>query len=192
MSAEIQALPDGSEALVVTDGDHIEVFPLSAIASHSELLGEPDPAKTVLLMRGAAKTKDHAGMWKPLYENLHESLGELVEAGVPPEFMPDLMEESTGSPLPKKATRKGLRDSQKAVRDTFGKGSSQNVQQTAAFNALLVGKRGSIKAARAKFLGDVAPRRREEKPDMTPPILKEKPAVGRPTAKSREGMYGQG
>ena len=192
MAAEIQTLSNGEEALIVVTGENIEVFPLSAIASHSELLGEPDPAKTVLLMRGAAKTKNHGGLWKGLYKGLHSSLEELVAAGVPPEFMPDLMEEATGSPLPKKGTRKGLRDGQKAMRDRIAKGASQNVQQTAAFNALLHGKMDKIKEARAGFLGDIAPRRREEDPPQveTPPLQREKPAVGRPTA-TREGMYGQ-
>ncbi len=194
MSAEIQTLPDGTEALVITTGTNIEVHPLDVIASYSELLGEPDPAKTVLLIRGAMKTKDQTGMWEPLYEDLQSSLGELVDAGVPPEFMPDLMEESTGSPVPGKATRKGLRDKQKALRATIGKRSSQNIQQTAEFNTLLTGKMDRLKGARAEFLGTVAPRRREEDPPETETPLMDvdgKPAVGRPTAELEEGVNGQ-
>ena len=185
MAAEIQTLPDGREALVITTGTNIELFPLDVIASYSELLGEPDPAKTVLLIRGAMQTKDHTDLWKPLYEDLQASLGELVEAGVPPEFMPDLMEEATGAPLPKKATRKPLRDHQVAARSRVGKGASQNLQNTAEFNALLVGKMDALKGARGKFLGDVAPPRREKEPDMVPPLHRapERPAVGRPSAK---------
>lgn len=193
MSAEIQTLLGGTEALVVTTGDNTEVFALDVIASYSELLGEPDPAKTVLLIRGAMQTKDQTGMWGPLYEDLHESLTELVAAGVPPEFMPDLMEEATGSPLPRKGTRKPLRDRQKAARDKVGKGSSQNIQRTAEFNALLHGKMDRLKGERAKFLGAVAPRRREDAaPERETPLQKaaEDPADGRPTAESR-GHHGQ-
>lgn len=193
MSAEIQTLSDGTEALVVTTGTDIEMFRLDVIATYSELLGEPDPTKTVLLIRGAVKTKDHTGLWQPLYEHLQLSLGELVEAGVPPEFMPDLMEDATGSPVPGPSIRKALRDQQKAVRTTVGKGSSQNIQQAAEFHALLAGKTASLKGARAKFLGDVAPRRREDAPETETPLQKASgnPAVGRPPAELEEGKYGQ-
>lgn len=184
MAAQIQTLPDGTEALVVTTGDNTEIFALEVIASYSELLGEPDPAKTVLLIRGAMQTADQTGLWQPLYEDLYESLAELVDAGVPPEFMPDLMEEATGSPLPRKGTRKLLRDRQAAARDRVGKGSSQNIQHTAEFYALLAGKMDRLKGARAGFLGAVAPRHREDDPPETETPLSrvdENQFVGRPT-----------
>lgn len=184
MSAEMRTLPDGTEALVVVTGNNTELFRLDVIASYSELLGEPDPAKTVLLIRGAMQTEDQTGLWGPLYEDLHASLGELVDAGVPPEFMPDLMEEATGSPLPRVTTRRPLRDRQQAARSKVAAGSSQNPQQAAEFKALLTGKMDNLKAARAEFLGGVAPRYREPEKDITPPILKApaRSAVGRPTA----------
>ena len=191
MAAEIQTLPDGTEALIVTEGNGIEIFPLDVIGSYSELLGEPDPSKTVLLIRGALKTTDHTGLWGPLYEDLMGSLRELVDAGVPDEFMPDLMEEATGSPLPKQATRKGLRDKQAAAKDKLGRGSSQNVQQSAQFNALLHGKRDRIKSGRAKFLGEIAPPRREAAPPdpETPLARKDRQMVDRLRTRE-EGMNG--
>jgi hypothetical protein len=158
MSAEIQTLPDGTEALVITTGTNIEVIGLDVLGSYSELLGEPDPAKTVLLIRGAMKIKDQTGMWEPLYENLHAGLGELVNAGVPPEFMPDLMEEATGSPVPGKAA--GMRAAQKAVRDRVKSGS----QNTSEFAALLRTRRDRLKGARSAFLESIAPRRAEPAP----------------------------
>jgi hypothetical protein len=165
MAAEIQTLPDGTEALVITSGPNIEIHALNVIASYSELLGEPDPAKTVLLIREAMKIKDQRGMWGPVYKALHDGLGELVNAGVPPEFMPDLLEAQTGSPVPGPGKAATMRAAQKAVRDRVSGGG----QNTAEFAALLRGRQHKVKEARAAFLGKIAPRRKEPAPVVAAP-----------------------
>jgi hypothetical protein len=170
MSAQIQTLPDGSEALVITTGTAIEVIGLDVIASYSELLGEPDSVKTVALIRGAMKIKDQTGMWQPLYSGLSEGLRELVDAGVPPEFMPDMLEEATGSPVPGPGGAGRMRAAQAAARDRLGaQGGQVSGQETAQLRALLVGQRDRIKSGRAAFLKEVAPPRRE--PTKTAPPL---------------------
>lgn len=182
MPSEIVTLPDGQEALVNTTGDPkdgIEVILLSVLASYSELLGEPDPAKTVLLIRGCMNTKDQKDMWGPLYTNLTQAVVDMMDSGVPPEFMPDVLEEA--APVPAKARRTGLKAAQSAVREKVGKNYSQNVQQTASFNALLVRNKDKIKAHRAAFLKGVAPEGRGPRQAKAMAKSPFETRVGRPT-----------
>jgi hypothetical protein len=162
MSALIQTLPDGTEALVVTTGTVTEVMGLDAIAAYSELLGEPDPVKTVALIRGAMKIKDQTGMWGPLYDTLRDGLGELVNAGVPPEFMPDVLDVSVGSPVPGPENAGRLRAAQASVRSTLGTGGGQDA---AELRPLFSGRTDLFKGRRAAFLSSIAPRRREPAPE---------------------------
>jgi hypothetical protein len=154
MSAELQTLADGSEALIVTTGTKIEVFALDVIASYSELLGEPDPGKTVILIRGAMKTTDHTGLWQTLYEHLSEGLGELAEAGVPHDRMPDVLEEATRAGGRRVKARR-LRAARQAARARLASGGGN--QSVAEFNALLADRAGKLKEARVEFLKAVTP-----------------------------------
>jgi len=160
VASEIQTLLDGTEALVTTNGTDIEVLALDVIASYSELLGEPDPVQTVALIRKAMATKDHSGLWGPLYEHLAAGLGELVDAGVPPEFMPDLLEEATGSPVPGREKVHGLRSAQAAAKGRLGTATVTG-KDAAELRALLKGREGRLKGGRAAFLKSVAPPRKE-------------------------------
>ena len=165
MGAEINTLSDGTEALVIISGTNTEVYGLDVIAAYSELLGEPDPGKVVVLIRGAMKTEDHNGLWKPLYENLRAGLGELSRAGVPPELMPDVLEDST-APVPR--DRAKLRAARAAAKGRMATGGSQGV---AEFGPLLVGKAEKLKASRVDFLKGITP----SPPDPDPDLVAESP-----------------
>lgn len=167
MSAQLQTLPDGTEALVIVTGTNTEVITLDVIAAYSELFGEPDPVKTVGLIRGAMKTVDQSGMWKPLYENLSDGLGELAKAGVPPDLMPDVLEETT-APVPR--DRAALRAARLATRTRLAKGSTAGA---AEFGPLLTARLAKIKGHRAEFLKGITP----PVPDPGPEVTNESPFI---------------
>jgi hypothetical protein len=182
MDATIQTLPDGSEALVITDGPGIEITPLEVLASYCELFNEPDPEKALVLARAAARVPvnpDRSNVWTPLFGALAEGLGEMVEAGVPAEFMPDVLEPATGSPVPGRG-RVRIDAAQAAARAAIAKARPQaggrpapESAPPAGLSALLRGKAEQIRGHRVAFLGSLAPELKPQTVIEAPPLFDE-------------------
>jgi hypothetical protein len=153
MAAEMVKLPDGSEALIVThsDGAH-QLYPLDVIAAYSELLGEPDPVQTVLLIRQAMKPENPVN-WGEIYRDLGTALGDLVEAGVATADLPDALSDPGKVGKDKAAA---MRARQQSVRAKLGRPTGRDAT-TNEFAGLLQGKADAIKEHRARFLRNVAP-----------------------------------
>ena len=159
MAAEIQTLPDGMEALVIPIGNPVEgfqVIALDVLANYSQLLGEPDPAQTVLLIRASMATKDQTDLWQPLYQNLNAALGDLMDAGVDKEALVDAID-AADQALPRKAVRTKLRDAQAKARTRVGKNKKADAKLVAELTPLLAAQKDKLRHHRSEFLKQVAP-----------------------------------
>jgi hypothetical protein len=102
MQVNITPMGNGEEQFEIREGSHIWQIPLRAVASWGTLLGLTDPVEIIeRIMTYDDPSRDgETNVWGPLYESLRGGLDELAKAGVPPEFMPTLVDPAFKSPIP--------------------------------------------------------------------------------------------
>jgi hypothetical protein len=94
---------EGDQYLIVQEGDAIHQIDLRAVSSWGLLLGLTDPSEIVRrILRFEEKPvgKGKPNLWTPLYETLGEGLDQMSRAGVPAEYMEDMLDPALGSPIP--------------------------------------------------------------------------------------------
>lgn len=102
MITSIQDL-QGMPCIVIETDEGGEVIPLQAIASWGVLLGLTDTQEILKAIREHQATPVDPGQpneWTPLYDALQSGLDEMAKAGVPAEFMVELLDPELGAPIP--------------------------------------------------------------------------------------------
>lgn len=102
METSIQSIM-GMECIVIETEEGGEIIPLQAIASWGILLGLTDTQEILKAIREHQATPANPGQpneWTPLYDALQAGLREMAKAGVPTEFMVELLDPTLGAPVP--------------------------------------------------------------------------------------------
>lgn len=93
---------NGSTSAIIRDGADVHQIPIAALASWGALLGMDDSGDVLdaILAHWEPLPVPGPNAWTPLYDVLGAALTEMSKAGVPPEFMADLLDPSLGAPVP--------------------------------------------------------------------------------------------
>lgn len=153
---------NGNEVIMFVDNDDqtVHCIPMEAIASWGELLGITDQDE---IIETILNFEEHPSEnpWGPLYDALRENLDELSKAGVPPEFMHDLVDPEMPSPYPGPKAQKKLVNARKAARTQINKRQRKNRKAVSEFrqslHQKLDGKADRVERHRTKFLDDNSP-----------------------------------
>lgn len=161
-------LGDGNEVIMFVDDDDksVHCIPVQAIASWGELLGITDQDEIIETILNFEETPGE-NPWGPLYDALQENLDELSKAGVPAEFMHDLVDPTLPSPIPGPEAQKKLVNVRKAARTKMGKRMKKKPKKVSEFrqklHQQLDGRATRIEQNRTKFLDENSPRYLVEK-----------------------------
>lgn len=140
------------------EAGEIWCIPFSAIASWGQLLGLTDHAEIV---EAIMNYRDDGQEWAPLYEALEENLDELAKAGVPAEYMPDLVDPEMPSPIPGPKAQKRLVDRRKAaqgrVRRKFRKDAPKLSEFRQSLEPVLDRRREKIRKRTEEFMDRHSP-----------------------------------
>lgn len=174
MNIDIQdPMGDGNEVIMFVDPDEksVHCIPVAAIATWGELLGITDQDEIIETILNFEEAPGE-NPWTPLYEALQENLDELAKAGVPAEYMHDLVDPAMPSPIPGPKAQKKLVAARKAARTQMGKRMKKNRKQVSEFRQLLHskldGRSQKIEKHRTRFLDENSPKYLVEVPDPTP------------------------
>lgn len=163
MDIDIQdPMGNGNQMIMFVDpvDKTVHCIPLEAIATWGELLGITDQDEIIeTILNYEEKPGDNP--WGPLYEALHENLDELAKAGVPAEYMHDLVDPAMPSPIPGPKAQKKLVAARKAARTQMGKRMKKNKKQVSEFRQSLHAKLDKhadrFEKHRTKFLDENSP-----------------------------------
>lgn len=149
---------EGSEYLILTDGDKTYQIDLRALSSWGMLLGLTDESEIVgaiLRFQDKPSKLGEPNVWTPMFDALGQGLDELSQVGVPPEYVEDVLESDAPFPTPEttsmihEARAKG-RQEMESFPDVLGDNAS-------AITEVLVGHCDKIKAGRVEFVDKLAP-----------------------------------
>jgi hypothetical protein len=159
MKVTVEDMGGGHEMLML-DNEQGECWgiPFSAIASWGQLLGITDPAEIVSTIM---KYQDDGTEWAGLYETLEENLDELAKAGVPAEYMADLVDPKMPSPIPGPAPQKRLLDQRGNARTRMAKKFRKDVPDVSEFrqslDAALSSRKDRIAQRTTEFMDQHSP-----------------------------------
>jgi hypothetical protein len=170
----VDANGDGKYEMLMFKDDvakTVHCIPLAAIASWGELLGIKDEQEVIefILNYEEGRTDNE---WAALYEALEENLDELAKAGVPAEYMADLVDPTVPSPVPGPKVQKRLRDRQTGARNRMKKKFRKDKKVVSEFRQLpktLDGVKDRVHKHRVQFMDDHSPVYLLEKPQEQTP-----------------------
>lgn len=159
MEAEIVPGPQGTEIIVMREGNHIWEVPIRALTSWGQLLGITDPAEVLdYIINYDDPSTPGDDVWPPLYEAMHEGLEQLARAGVPPEHMATLIDPEFESPIPGPRTTKKLKTNCAKARERFKKNPTKGAKvKVSEFRQVLDLCEGKLDEDRVKFMDSHSP-----------------------------------
>ena len=149
---------EGSEYLILSEGDKMYQIDLRALSSWGMLLGLTDEVEIVgaiLRFQDKPVQAGEPNVWTPMYEALGEGLDELSQAGVPPEYVEDVMNSDAPFPTPETAAR--IEKAQADGRQKMDEYPDVLGDDAASVSETLVGHTDKVKAGRVDFIDKLAP-----------------------------------
>lgn len=159
MSHTIETLA-GITYVIVHDGNDVMQIPLEAISSWGALLGHTDPGDTLDAILSYSPPVTGEDIWGGLYDAVSDGLDQMSQAGVPPEFAEELLQDDT-APLPTKAARDKLKEvrgkSEEAIANSPGN-QRPDILDVDALKADLAENYGQqIQDAKVSFIDSLQP-----------------------------------
>ena len=149
----------GVTYIIIHDGSDVTQIPIEAISSWGALLGHTDPGDTLDAILSYTPPVTGGDFWGGLYGAVSDGLDQMSQAGVPPEFAEDLLQDNS-SPLPTKEARDKLIEvrekSEEAIQNSPGqRPESLDIDALKADLAENYGQQ--IKDARVDFIDQLQP-----------------------------------
>lgn len=138
---------------------HIHQIDMRAISSWGLLLGLTDPgeiAQAILTHKEEPVLPGENNMWTDLYDSLGQGLDAMSMAGVPPEYMEDLLDPELGAPVPGVELLDVIEEARGKGRDKV-KENKPDKDMKDELNELLSGHEEKIKEIRLEFVDKLAP-----------------------------------
>lgn len=149
---------DGTDCLLFENDGSYHQIDLRAISSWGLLLGLTDTAQIVAAILRFKETPVAPGepnLWTPLYETLGEGLEQMSKAGVPPEYVEDVLYSNAPVPTPEVAQK--IVDAQAAGVATINTCPDELGDISSLITTALTDHETKIKDGRVDFVDKLAP-----------------------------------
>lgn len=166
MNCSIQDLP-GGRFLIIEEGASTHQIHVGALASWGALLGLSDPSEVLEVILSFEEKPVGPGehnAWTDAYNALGVGLDQMARAGVPPEFMDDLLDPGLGAPVPSSEGLILIESARTQALAAIGERRKTGPRTHGAEIAITAFKgrianelTNEVAASRAIFLSDLAP-----------------------------------